>query len=160
MYWPERSNTFRSVYIQYFTGIKCQHPLSVHTNFSSFLAPLTTEPHATLFSHCERKGLLCMQAQHSNLFKDKYLPSSSAVLTNEKSAASCLCSPRSVKARLVHEEGPCPLTVGHRQGLYPFVGLGKHSEQWLEWKLNLVLRALPSHIATEKGCGINSKVKV
>lgn len=68
-----------------------------------------------------------MQALHSNLCKDKYLPPFSAVLTNEKFAASCLCSLWSFRGRMLHEEGACPLTIGHRQ---PLAGLGKHSKQW------------------------------
>lgn len=69
-----------------------------------------------------------MQALHSNLCKDKYLPSFSVVLTNEKFAASCRCSPRSVKGRMCEEwerGGICPLAIGHRS--VPLAGLGKHT---------------------------------
>lgn len=96
----------------------------------------------------EKRDLLCMQALQSNLLKDKYLPSSSAVLANEMSAASCLCFPWSVKARLLCREGACPLTVGHRQGLYPLFGLGKHSEGGRNE--NKIFRAVPGKIVTEK----------
>lgn len=52
---------------------------------------------ATKFSHCEMEGLLGMQALCTNLCKDKYLLHVSAVLTNEKFAASCLRCPWSIK---------------------------------------------------------------
>lgn len=68
--------------------------LHIHTNYLPIPAPVATE-----FSHCEMEGLLYMQAVHTNLCKDKYLPHFSAVLTNEKFAGSFLWCAWSVKGR-------------------------------------------------------------
>lgn len=75
-----------------------------------------------------------MQALHINLCKDKYLPHFSAVLTNEKFAGSCLCSPLSVKGRMLCGEGGMPIHYSTQAVSVPLVGLCKHSKQWCEWK--------------------------
>lgn len=117
----------------YLKGTHRDPLLYTHQLLSHSISPSYRVTSYTILSvgPCERRGLLCMQVLNSNLCKDKYLPSFSAVLTNEKFAASCLCSPWSVKGRMLWE-GVCPLTKGHRLGLYPLVALGKHCKQWYE----------------------------
>lgn len=49
----------------------------------------------------EKRGLFRMQGLHSNLFKDKYLPSFSLVHYNGDFSASCLSFPRGVRRAVV-----------------------------------------------------------
>lgn len=119
-------------------GLRCTQKEShvhtncyIQTNYLPIPAPLATE-----FSHIEMDGLLCMRAVHTNPSKDKYLPHFSAVLTNEKFAASCLWCAWSVKGRMLPGLGGGDLRTHYstQAGSVPLVGLCKHWKQWCEWK--------------------------
>ncbi len=97
----------------------------------------------------ETRCLLCMPALYSNLCKDKYLPPFSAVLTNEKFAASCLCCPWRVKGGMLREEGAFPLAIGHRQGLYS--SLAWANTPSCDVNENKILKACPQS-CTRQGC--------